>query len=132
MLTRFLILLHLSSAFDKFDHNSLTNCLATAFTSVLELEITSDILFGVAQGRCLGPLLFSLYMPPLGNIIREHNVNFQRYADDTQLYFSCAECLRLPDYLSAAINQWRSNLFLNEKKTELSSVVPHSQMGCTL
>ncbi len=145
------MLLDLSTAFNTIDHNILLHRLENFvgiresalawFKSYLsdrhqfvavneEVSYRSQVQYGVPQGSVLGPLLFTLYMLPLGDIIRDHGVSFHCYADDTKLYISSrpGEIHQIEKLTECIVNikNWMTSnfLLLNSEKTEVLIIGP--------
>jgi len=145
-----LVLLDLSASFDTIDHDTLFHQLHhrlglsdTAlqwFKSYLSgrtqsvcIENASSkptpLRFGVPQGSVLGPLLYTIYTLPLGDILREAGISYHLYADDTQLYLSFnvkdlssqQACLEKMEQCVSKIKSWMTynKLKLNDEKTEV-------------
>jgi len=107
-----LVSLDLSAAFDTIDHSTLLSRLETSFgvsgsalswlstylsnrSQIVRIGQSSSsvtiLVSGVPQGSVLGPVLFSIYISPIGQIISGHGISHQQYADDTQLYISLSK-----------------------------------------
>ncbi|KAJ1141705.1 hypothetical protein NDU88_008033 [Pleurodeles waltl] len=143
--TSALILLDLSAAFDTVCHRTLLTRLHEAGIQDKALNWISsflsdrtqrvrlspfrskatNLICGVPQGSSLSPTLFNVYMAPLAQLARHHNLSIISYANDTQLVLSLTK-----DPLTAKTNlheglksiaEWMSNsrLKLNSDKTEV-------------
>ena len=145
-----LVLLDLSAAFDTIDHTTLLKQLRDRlgisgsalqwFRSYLSKRTQSvsvengyservPLQYGVPQGSVLGPILYTIYTFPLGDLLRDAGVSFHLYADGTQLYLSFDYCdptsqLESLDKMQQCVSLvklWMTSnkLKLNDDKTEV-------------
>ena len=139
-------LLDMSAALDTVDHDILLHRLETSYgvrgralrwlTSFLTGRTQAvsyagrtspqcRLSCGVPQGSVIGPLLFVLYTADVIGIAMGRGIRIHVYADDTQIYVSCAASDRQPaaTRLLACVSEiesWMSSnrLKLNASKTE--------------
>ena len=140
--------LDLSAAFDTIDHHILlktlkekyliTGTVLKWFESYLKdrkffVKINDSVsngrmlISGVPQRSVLGPILFSLYIQGLHEIITSHGLQYHIYADDIQLYCKYSkdnsQLLTVKKCLED-IKVWAQNnyLKLNEAKTKFLNI----------
>lgn len=104
-----LVGLDISAAFDTIEHHILIdrfesefgvdgaalNWLRSYLSDRLQFvklgdhsSATQHCASGVPQGSVLGPLLFTAYASPVGDLIESQGVSYHQFADDTQLFIA--------------------------------------------
>ena len=152
-----LVGLDLSAAFDTINHDVLISRLESQFgidsgaSSWLCSYLTDRQQFvkvgnhsstatqcasGVPQGSVLGPLLFTAYVLPVGELIESHGVSYHPFADDMQLLVAmnvadAGPALEKLANCSTAVRLWflRNDLQFSSDKSEVVILALHLSSG---
>ena len=152
--------LDLSAAFNTVDHGILLRHLKSNFgitdtalawirsylsdhsQKVIAGKLKSDpitLSFGMPQGSTLGPILFTLYTSPLGQICTRHGITYHLYADDQHIYLAFKpskkggqeDGVRRLENCIGEIRMWMSTnmLNLNDAKTKFTIFSTRQQLA---
>ena len=90
-----------------------------------------ELHFAVPQGPILGPKKYTYYSKPIGNIIKNHNMDYMVYADNSQIYivFRPSTIYITIDHVERCvceIQKWMEENLLkwNKDKTEVLMIAP--------
>ncbi len=159
-LVTLLVLIDLSAAFDTVDHSTALKVLHSKFgISGVALEwhqsylydrkqcvnlcgVRSNIAnlaYGVPQGSCLGPVMFTQYASTLFEVIHRHIDNVHGYADDHQLYLAFSpdtlmsqqEAITCMENCLVDVKTWmlQYKLKMNDSKTEFLIIGSRQQLA---
>ena len=155
-----ILLLDLSAAFNTVSKNLLINHLLYRFgvcdqalgwiesylldhtqkVKIGNTKSTPSVLTqGVPQGSVLGPILYTLFTSPVGDLCKEHGIDYHSYADDTKNYhsFDCnvpgdqQKCINILESCVSDIRIWMhtNQLKLNDDKTKFILIGTRQQLA---
>ena len=143
-----LVSLDLSSTFDTVHHDILLNILSSLGIQDVVLDWLKSYLTdrqqvmyingtqsdpislncGVPQGSVGGPMLFSIYLSELRDVLSRHHIRYHCYADDVQIYVSfvpnqqnASSAIQKLESCLVDVIQWMGShsLKLNNDKSEM-------------